>query len=248
MGAIMMCSEIKDVKSKSSKQIFLHELAHHLPYGTLAVASGLLFVSLLSVLFKSVFIAPHMHEHVQDVVSSCSRGGGFHGSNMDILFHTFHYTHILFAVSGTMMTFYRHAQRMFLGILVGVPSAMFFCTLSDVLLPYVAGQIFGMHMHLHICFYNELANILPFLIIGAINGVIMFYIQDFKAEGNSLQLHFAHTLVSTLASIFYAIGNGFHNFNEHFGLFFILILVAVVIPCTLADVVVPVIIARMVKK
>ena len=51
-----------------------------------------------------------------------------------------------------------------------------------------------------------------------------------------------------MAAIFYAIGHGLAGFHEFFGVFFILMLIAVVIPCTLSDVVFPVLWARMVQK
>ena len=72
----------------------------------------------------------------------------------------------------------------------------------------------------------------------------MFYIKELKTELNSLKLHFLHTFISAMASTFYAIGNGFSDFHTEFGMFFLMILVAVVIPCTLSDVIVPIVCAH----
>lgn len=235
-----MCSELDKVSLKDRKRVFWHELGHHLPYATLAVACALMIVTLLYVFFKDIMLPAHTHAACQ---TSCC-----HGSGMDILFHSFHYIHIVFAVSGAMVMFYRYAQRVFLGLAVGAISASFFCTLSDVLLPYLAGVMLGKPMDLHICFFSDFFSVVPFLLIGAMNGLVMFYIKDFKTEANSLNLHFFHTFVSAIASIFYAIGHGFSDFHSYLGIFFLLMLGAVVLPCTLADVVVPIFFARMVAK
>ncbi|MBM17562.1 MAG: hypothetical protein CL947_00665 [Epsilonproteobacteria bacterium] len=238
-----MCSELDKVSSKDSKRVFFHELGHHLPYATLAVACSLLLISLLFVFFQDTMLHGNAHMHSHGCGTNCC-----HGSGMDILFHTFHYIHIIFAVSGSMVMFYRYAQRLVLGIVIGTLSASFFCTLSDVLLPYLAGIMLGKAMDLHICFFTDFTSVVPFLIIGALNGLVMFYIKDFKTEANSLNLHFFHTFVSAVASIFYSIGHGFADYHSYLGIFFLLMLGAVVLPCTLADVVVPIIIARMVNK
>ena len=103
-------------------------------------------------------------------------------------------------------------------------------------------------MELHICFSSELANVLPFLCIGLVNGVIMSKSEKFLSEENSLFLHFWHTFISALASIFYALGHGLPNYYDHFGLFFLLMVIAVVLPCTLSDVIAPILFARMIQK
>ncbi|MBI2352917.1 hypothetical protein HYV11_01575 [Candidatus Dependentiae bacterium] len=245
-----MCSEMKCAKRENlvgqmNGQIFLHELAHHLPYATLSVACALMVLSLIDVFFQSGIIEStlHIHSHGTAEIHQCC-----HPSGMDILFHSFHFTHILFAVTGAMMMFYRYSKNIIVGMLVAVISSSLFCTLSDVLLPYLAGRFLGIDMELHICFFSELSNILPFLLVGTVNGLVMSYIKEFHSSESSLKLHFLHTLVSAMASSFYAIGHGFADYYAFFGLFFLLILVAVVLPCTLSDVIVPIVFARMVGK
>jgi len=235
------CLQAHNISRKSIWEIFSHELVHHLPYGTLSVALALMLLSMISVLFGLAAIsAHHVHDHAHD---ACGMVSG-----MDILFHSFHFAHILFAASGTMVTFYRYSKNVVAGILVGVVSSVVFCTIADILLPYAAGRLLGVEMDLHICFRSELANIIPFLAIGVINGMIIPRGKEGHTEDHSASLHFIHTFISAMASIFYAIGHGLENFHEHLGMFFVLMLVAVVIPCTLSDVVVPIIWARMVNK
>lgn len=235
------CLDAHHISRKSMWRIFSHELMHHLPYGTLSVALALMLLSLISVLFGlSTMALEHAHEHSAHVC-------GMH-SGMDILFHSFHFAHILFAASGTMVTFYRYSKNLMAGILVGIFSSVVFCTLADILLPYAAGRLLGVCMDLHICFYSELANIVPFLLVGVINGIIISRGKEEHTESHAISLHFIHTFISAMASIFYAIGHGLQNFHDYLGMFFVLMLVAVVIPCTLSDVVVPILWARMVNK
>ncbi|HSW76306.1 MAG TPA: hypothetical protein VLG50_04650 [Candidatus Saccharimonadales bacterium] len=235
------CLDAKHISKKSIWEIFSHELMHHLPYGTLSVASALMLLSMVHVFFTANLASslPHVHNHAQ----ACGMTSG-----LDILFHSFHFTHILFAASGAMVTFYRYSKNIMAGIFIGVVSSSIFCTLSDVLLPYLAGELMGVSMDLHICFSTELANILPFLFVGVINGLIVSAWKDEHSESHSVSLHFFHTFISAMAAIFYAIGHGLSGFYEYFGIFFILMLIAVVIPCTLSDVVFPVLWARMVQK
>ena len=46
------------------------------------------------------------------------------------------------------------------------PYQMLFCRI-------LAGKILGVHMEFHICFLSELHNVIPFLVIGLLNGSVM---------------------------------------------------------------------------
>lgn len=227
------------VKKRNWWEIFKSEIIHHFPYGTLSVACAIMLLSFINVFFNGGIsecvhhCASHAHEHAH------------HSSGMDVLFHTFHFIHIIFAASGAMLMYYRYSKKSLLkGVMIGIFTSFGFCTLSDILLPYVAGLMMGVDMNLHICFISELRNIVPFLFVGILNGLAIAKVYEKKQEAASLQLHFFHTFISAMASIFYAVGNGLTNFDQHLGTFFLLMLVAVVLPCTLSDVVAPLFFAR----
>jgi hypothetical protein len=144
-----------------------------------------------------------------------------------------------------MLMYYRYTKKnSWKGVMIGVFTSFGFCTLSDILLPYVAGLMMGVKMNLHICFVSELQNIIPFLFIGILNGLAIVKIHEKNQESVSLQLHFFHTFISAMASIFYAVGNGLASYDQNLGAFFLLMLIAVVLPCTLSDVVAPLFFAR----
>src|SRR3990167_6676272 len=80
------CLDVQHVSHKSIWNIFSHELMHHLPYGTLSVASALMFLSMVSVFFiahDTSSLVHHAHDHAHD--GPCGLTSG-----MDILFHSFH--------------------------------------------------------------------------------------------------------------------------------------------------------------
>lgn len=234
------CVDSHNHEDQTIWQSFYHELLHHFPYATLSVALALLLLTLISVFYDGGSSA-------HQVASSCSHDGCSHTSAFDVLFHSFHFIHILFATSGTIVTFRRYSDKIALGLLVGTLSSMVFCTLSDVLLPYAAGRLLGIDMDLHICFASELPNILPFLFVGLFNGWVMTQMPEFRTQENSLFLHFLHTFISAMASIFYAVGHGLSDFYSYFGMFYLLMVVAVIFPCTLSDVVAPIFFAKFVS-
>ena len=161
------------------------------------------------------------------------------------LFHSFHFIHILFAATGTVVTFRRFSKNKFQALIVGIVSPTLFCILSDAVLPYLGGTILGVHMHFHACFLTEPQRVLPFLIMGIINGFVMSGHHESKQGGYSLSSHATHIFISSLASTFYLISHGFTNWYVSIGNVFVLLIIAVVVPCTLADVVVPMAMARL---
>lgn len=205
------------------------ELVAHFPYAVFSVALSFIGVALLN--YFSFGAAPETVRH---------------GSH--VLFHTFHFMHIVFAAAGAMLTYFRYSKKIIEGVVIGGLSTIVFCILSDVLFPYMAGWLLGVHMHLHICFVSELHNVLPFLAIGMITGWILAQDASDSHTGYSLNSHFAHIFVSSFASIMYMVSHGFTNWENYMGAIFVLLIFAVVVPCTMSDVVVPLYFARSGKR
>src|SRR5579863_7557811 len=207
-----------------------NELLCHLPYAIFSVAFSLIILS-----FFSVF---SMYQTDPALLKKGSKA----------LFHSFHFMHIVFAATGTMITFFRFSKNYIKGLLVGIISPTFFCILSDAVLPYIGGTILGVPMHFHMCFLTEPQRVIPFLIVGIINGFVMSRHHESKQGGYSLSSHATHIFISSLASTFYLISHGFTTWYASIGNVFVLLIIAVVVPCTLADVVVPMTMARLGKK
>lgn len=207
------------------------ELICHLPYAIFSAAFSLILLSFLT------FMAEIVGTESTRLQSSS-----------DVLFHSFHFMHIVFAATGTLITFLRFSHRYIVGTLVAICSTLVFCTLSDSVLPYLVGEIFGMPMHFHLCVISELRNVIPFLVIGIINGHVMSLHHSSKQGVFSIFSHFIHILISSLASLFYLIAEGFVHWYDFMGPIFLFLIVAVVIPCTLSDLVVPMAFAGAGKK
>lgn len=201
------------------------ELMHHLPYAIFSVALGMIVLSLLdySSTVQSFGVAARK--------TVCS---GYH-----MLFHSFHFLHILFAATGTIITFSRFSSSVTKALIVGTASPAFFCMLSDVISPYLAGRALGVSMELHICFHRELQNVLPFLGIGVLNGMVLRLHHSSMLRVFSLGSHFIHIFISSLAALFYMVSHGFENWYPQMGYVFLFLVVAIVIPCTFSDVIVP---------
>lgn len=196
-------------------QTLAHELMSHFPYALFAVATSLIAVSLFAI----------------NTVSHHA----LHG-----LFHSLHFLHILFAATGTVIAYRRHGGGLFGALLVGTIVPTIFCTLSDAVMPYVGGQLFGVHMHFHWCFRDHALTVLPFLVLGVFNGILMSMHDDAGQDRYMVTSHFAHIFISAFASTVYLISHGFSAWQDHLAYVFVFLLCAVLIPCTFADVVVPV--------
>lgn len=203
----------------------VQELLCHLPYAIYSVAFGLAVLS-----FVTYFTLGDSPEVI------CSKS--------DVLFHSFHFMHIVFAATGTLITFFRFSKNIPRALVVGIVSPIVFCTLSDSFFPYIGGKMLGVDMHFHWCFFSELGNVLPFLFVGIVNGFVMSRHHQDRQWGYSITSHASHILVSSLASIFYLVAHGCVNWYEIIGPVFIFLIGAVVIPCTFSDVVVPMLFAR----
>lgn len=213
------------------------EMLHHLPYAIFSLAFGLIILSFIDVLMPKMAHhhgAGHAHDH--------------HDSGAHLLFHSFHFLHIIFAVTGSLITFSRFSKNIVKGAIVSILSSLFFCTISDVVLPYLSGTLLGVHMHFHLCLQSEWHNVIPLLLIGLVNGIVMSRHSSSIKAFYSVSSHFGHILISSLASLFYLVSEGLENWYPQMGVLFLFLIVAVVVPCTLADVVVPMIFAKSRKK
>ena len=210
----------------SHEHTLFSELMCHLPYAIFSVAFGLSLLSLIS--YSSFGTAD---------AANVRRGA-------HVLFHSFHFMHIVFAATGTLITFLRFSKSTIKALIVGFASPMIFCSLSDAVLPYIGGTMLGVDMHFHLCFFSELHNVLPFLLVGILNGFIMGKYHSGSQSVYSVFSHVIHIVISSLASIFYLVSHGLTDWHSQIGYVFLFLVVAVVVPCTLSDVVIPMVLAK----
>lgn len=215
------------VKNKTTYHTYDHghsvlgEIICHFPYAVFSVAFSLIILSFTSWISLGSIQVMQVKK----------------GAHM--LFHAFHFMHIVFAATGATLTFFRFSNNVVKGIIVSALTTTVFCTLSDSILPYIGGKILGVNMHLHLCFLTELQNVLPFLFIGLVNGYVLSRHHSLEQTRYSVSSHFVHIFISSLASSFFLIANGLTDWYHSMGMVFLFLIIAVVVPCTLSDVVIP---------
>ena len=215
------CSHTDDHHSHRSHEASLFkELSCHFPWATLSIGLGFVLLSILHFIGLGI--------------GQTASAAGYH-----ILFHVFHYLHIVFAVVGTMVTFARFSSDFWRGLIISTVFPSFFCILSDIALPTLAGNILGVRMKMHVCFVSEAHNIVPLLIIGVCTGILLRSHHESMLMFFSLGSHFFHICIGSLASLFYMVSFGFTDWYESMGLLFLFLIAAVLVPCTLSDLIVP---------
>lgn len=215
------------------------EIMCHLPYAIFSVALAMMFLSFIT---GDTTTAAHACNHAHGHAHHHHDGLSYR------LFHNFHYLHLLFAGTGTVLMFRRYSKSIVMGIGVGFFVPAVFCTLSDAILPYLGGRMLDLEMQFHWCFINHLPTVLPFLIVGMINGWVMSTHPSNRQLFYSAGFHFLHIFISALASVLYLVSFGFTHWWSQMGFVFIYMILAVLIPCTLADIVVPMLFAKTKKR
>lgn len=195
----------------------LVELGRHLPYSIFGITVGLIAMGVLTffaILMRSESLLPEASAE---------------------LFHVFHPAHILISSVATTAMFWKHEKRMVKAIIVGFLGSVVICTLSDILLPYIGGAFLGAHMHVHVCVLEEPGLIIPFAIVGVVAGLMVTKSFDKSTQYS----HSAHVFISSAASILYLIGFGITDWIHAIGSVFVIIIIAVMLPCCVSDIVFP---------
>ena len=154
-------------------------------------------------------------------------------------FHILHPAHLLLSSAVTATMFRRHGGNVLAAVAVGIGGAIAICTISDTVLPHLGGAALGgsMTLHLEIIKHPWLA-ILPALTGAAIGALVLRWTRC---------PHAAHVLISTLASLFYLLGFGALDWLQMFPLVFVVLFIAVWVPCCTSDIIFPLLFAKRVE-
>jgi len=151
------------------------------------------------------------------------------------LFHILHPTHLLFSAIAITAMFWTHEKKIWKTILVGFFASVPVCSIGDILIPYLGGTFLNQAMDLHICVLEHPQLVVPFVLIGIVGGILAAE----TVERSTIFSHSAHVLVSCGAAIFYLISFGFTQWLDYIGIIFLILILAVLIPCIIHDIVVP---------
>ena len=196
----------------SRSDTIMHELRHHLPFS--------LVVSLLAGVLVAVIYL-------------------FWMIPSESFFEVLHPAHVLVSAAATSAIYYKYKRNSGLsvlaGVVVGVLGAVIIGTLSDVLLPWVAGNLLFLETSLHLPIFESPLLILGVGVAGALFGI---YVEMFRMT------HSLHVLLSVFASLFYLLAfSGVMSVWVVLGISLIVFLV-VYIPCCISDIVFPLLFIR----
>ena len=147
------------------------------------------------------------------------------------LFNIFHPLHVFASAIVSSAIFYKCKPKIFQAILVGVGSSIIVGSLSDIILPYMGAFTFLLKPEFHLPIIENPPLILGTAIIGSLIGIV-FKFTRFP--------HFVHVFLSVFASLFYLIAFTGAISTIHILLSFIIVFIAVIIPCCISDIFLPV--------
>ena len=199
----------------------LEELREHLPY---TLFSAFIGVSLLALINFAATLTGR-----QSILPEASKG----------LFHTFHFSHLFFSAIATTAMFWRYERRLLKTILIGFFGTILPCGTSDIIFPFVGGRFLGVPMVLHICLIQHPWVVLPFVFSGILVGFVLPPIQR-----STFFSHAIHVLLSSVATMLYLISFGVADWLKFAALVFLLLFLAVMVPCCTSDIVFPLLFAQ----
>ena len=240
----------------SSPSVLWKELESHLPYSVFATAAGIvlagimLYVAIVSTSGTAAVEQPgapavealehdhdgaageaHEHEH-----ADFARGSLVMEEASHVTFHVFHPIHMLFSAVATTAMFWRYERKLLKAIVTGLVGALGVCSVSDVMMPYLSGRLLGAtHMTFHWCLIQHPMLVVPFALVGV--GVGLLCAETVRRS--TYFSHSAHVFVSSAASIFYLVSFGVTDWADRLGSVFVLMVIAVTVPCCFSDVVFP---------
>jgi hypothetical protein len=120
-------------------------------------------------------------------------------------------------------------------ILIGYVGSIGIATLSDVVIPYLGGALLTLKMEFHLGFIEKWWLVNPMALIGIAIG---YWKPTTKFP------HAGHVLLSTWASLFYFTAFGMANWIPLLPFIFLILFLAVWIPCCTSDIVFPLLFTR----
>jgi len=182
----------------------IHELKHHAPFTAFATIIAILVILLIQYFFNK----------------SISKE----------LFEIFHPLHIVASSIVTAGIFYKYKSKVFYAILVGISGAIIIGSLSDIIFPWIGGNLLTLNTSFHLPLIEKPLIILGSALIGSLIGI---YTKITKMP------HFTHVFLSVFASLFYLLGFSSGITFFYFVAAFIIVLIAVIIPCCMSDILFP---------
>ena len=197
---------------RKRRALISHELKHHLPFTLTSSLSACALVAILYLLNREYFVG---------IVSG--------------LFEVMHPAHVFVSAMATAAIYWKYNKSVVKTTFVGISGAILIGSLSDIIFPWVAGNLFSLHTHFHLPIIEE-----PILIMGValIGSVIGMSFGLFKFS------HSIHVFLSIFASLFYLLAFSVEMNVLSVLLISFLVFLAVYIPCCISDIVFPILFVK----
>lgn len=150
--------------------------------------------------------------------------------NLSSLFFVIHPLHIFASAIVSSAIFYKYKKNFIQALLIGIFSSIFIGTISDIIFPYLGALIFQLNTTFHLSLIEEPLEIISISIFGGIIGI--------TTKWTKLP-HLIHVLLSVFASLLYLITFSTITTTLHFIIAFLIVFVAVLIPCCISDIILP---------
>jgi len=162
--------------------------------------------------------------------------GGVPRAVSQATFDTLHPLHVLLSAFTTAAMYRLHTKRLIPTIIIGYVGSIGIATLSDIIFPHLCGRLVGAKMdHVHIGFIEKWWLVNPLALAGI---ALALWRPSTKLP------HYGHVLLSTWASLFYLIAHGQADWLPLLPFIFLILFVAVWLPCCLSDIVFPLLFVR----
>jgi len=157
------------------------------------------------------------------------------------VFYTLHPIHVVLSAMVTTAMYVKYKKsKIWAVILIGWTGSIGIATMSDVLVPYLGGTLLHVEMSFHVPFIET--SEMPVIGIEkwiVVNGAALLGIAIGYWKQTTKIPHFGHVLLSTWASLFYFTAFGTANWLPLLPFVFLILFLAVWIPCCLSDIVYP---------
>ena len=198
-----------------------NELKNHAPFTALGAVTGIIIMVII------IF---------GNVPSSISQN----------VFYTLHPIHVVLSALVTTAIYKKYSNgRIWTAILIGYFGSIGIATISDAIIPYLGGGLLNVKIGFHIPFIET--EKMPFIGIEkwkVVNSAALIGITIGYLKPTSKFPHSGHVLLSTWASLFYFTAFGIAKWIPLFHFIFLLLFLAVWIPCCLSDIAFPLLFVR----
>ncbi len=146
------------------------------------------------------------------------------------VFHVLHPVHVVLSAMVTTALYRRYGGGIWAAVGIGFLGSVGICSISDIIFPYLGGELLGATISFHLCFIEHPLLVIPAAFAGVAVGLL---------RPATYFPHAGHVLVSTWASLFYLTAFGVADWLPLLPLVFIVLFLAVWLPCCVSDIVFP---------